>query len=104
VSAGASNSDRSAAIEAGGEGSSISTQQQSRGERVPLHRRFGNMHPAKYYREQARHARLLANRAPPGAVRDTLFKAAQNFDDIAEDLEAGAIEVRHPELMPQRRG
>jgi hypothetical protein len=33
-----------------------------------------------------------------------LIKAAQNFDDIAEDLEAGAIEVRHPELMPQQRG
>lgn len=25
-------------------------------------------------------------------------------EEIAEDLEAGAIEVRHPELMPQRRG
>ena len=62
------------------------------------------MHSPEYYREQARHARQLANRAPPGAVRDTLIKAAQDFDDIAEDLEAGAIEVRHPELMPQRRG
>jgi hypothetical protein len=62
------------------------------------------MYPPVYYREQARHARELANRSPPGAVHDTLFKAAQDFDDIAEDLEAGAIEVRHPELMPQRRG
>jgi hypothetical protein len=64
----------------------------------------GGMHPPEYYRGQARHARELANRAHPGAVRDTLLKAAQDFDEIAEDLEAGAIEVRHPELMPGRRG
>jgi hypothetical protein len=63
-----------------------------------------NMHPPEYYRQQSRHARQLANRAPPGAVQDTLFKATYDFDDIAEDLEAGAIEVHHPELLPQRRG
>jgi len=28
---------------------------------------------------------------------------ARDYDDIAEDLECGAIEMRHPELMPQRR-
>lgn len=32
-----------------------------------------------------------------------LDRAAQDYDEIAEDLEAGAIEMRHPELMPQRR-
>ena len=35
-------------------------------------------------------------------VRDTLRQTAQDFDDIAEDLETGAVEVRHPELLPQR--
>jgi hypothetical protein len=28
---------------------------------------------------------------------------ARDYDDIAEDLERGVIEIRHPELMPQRR-
>jgi hypothetical protein len=25
------------------------------------------------------------------------------YKDIAEDLESGAIEIRHPDLMPQSR-
>src|SRR6266436_8281927 len=29
-----------------------------------------------------------------------LHQAARDYDDIAEDLEGGAIEIRHPELMP----
>jgi hypothetical protein len=28
---------------------------------------------------------------------------AQDYSDIAEDLELGAIEIPHPELMPQLR-
>jgi hypothetical protein len=63
-----------------------------------------HMHPAEYYRERARHARELANSASPQSVLDALIKAAQDLDEIADDLEAGAIEVRHPELMPQRGG
>ena len=34
-------------------------------------------------------------------VRDTLRRTAQDFDEIAEDLETDAVEVRHPELLPQ---
>jgi hypothetical protein len=34
---------------------------------------------------------------------EVLHRVAHDYDDIAEDLEGGAIEVRHPELMPQRR-
>jgi hypothetical protein len=26
---------------------------------------------------------------------------AQDYEDLAEDLENGAIEIRHPELLPQ---
>jgi hypothetical protein len=33
--------------------------------------------------------------------RHDLLGLAQDYDDIAVDLEAGAIEVRHPERMPQ---
>jgi hypothetical protein len=31
------------------------------------------------------------------------MRLAQDFDELAEDLLRGAIEIRHPELMPQRR-
>jgi hypothetical protein len=31
----------------------------------------------------------------------TLRRMAEDFDDIAVDLEAGAVDVRHPSLMPQ---
>ncbi|MGA8759286.1 MAG: hypothetical protein WB611_23855 [Stellaceae bacterium] len=60
------------------------------------------MHAAEYYREQARRARRLASMVHQIDVRDTLRQTAQDFDDIAEDLETGAVEVRHPELLPQR--
>jgi hypothetical protein len=30
-----------------------------------------------------------------------LLRMAQDYTDIAEDLETGAVEIRHPELMPQ---
>jgi hypothetical protein len=32
-----------------------------------------------------------------------LMQMAQDYRDIAEDLENGAIEIRHPERMPQRQ-
>jgi hypothetical protein len=31
------------------------------------------------------------------------MRAAQDFDELAEDLLRGAVEIRHPELMPQNR-
>ena len=60
------------------------------------------MHRAQYHREQAERARRLA-RHVTGAAHDTLRQLAQDFDDIAEDLENGAVEIRHPELLSQRR-
>jgi hypothetical protein len=27
---------------------------------------------------------------------------AQDYDDIAEDLENGAVDIKHPEMLPQR--
>jgi hypothetical protein len=27
---------------------------------------------------------------------------AHDYDELAEDLENGAVEIRHPELLPQR--
>jgi len=29
-----------------------------------------------------------------------LRTAAQDYEDIAEDIDLGAIEIRHPELLP----
>jgi hypothetical protein len=31
----------------------------------------------------------------------SLLKLARDYQDIAEDLENGAVEIRHPERMPQ---
>ena len=62
------------------------------------------MHAPEYYREQARRARRLAAMAHQPELKETLTQAAQDFDDIAYDLEVGAVEIRHPELLPQRRG
>jgi hypothetical protein len=33
---------------------------------------------------------------------EMLRTAAQDYEDIAEDIDLGAIEIRHPELLPQR--
>jgi hypothetical protein len=58
------------------------------------------MEEASFYREQALHARRLAELAHQGDVRAALLQAAQEFDDRAEDLERGVAEPRHPELIP----
>jgi hypothetical protein len=46
----------------------------------------------------------LASGAVNLETADALTQAADDFDEIAEDLERGAIEIRHPELMPQNGG
>jgi hypothetical protein len=62
------------------------------------------MYEASYYRKQAVHARRLAGGAVNLSTAYALTQAADDFDEIAEDLERGAIEIRHPELMPQNEG
>jgi hypothetical protein len=37
----------------------------------------------------------------PTAKWGLLLRMAQDYEDLAEDLENGAIEIRHPELLPQ---
>ena len=41
--------------------------------------------------------------AASGPTSKNLWQIAFDYDDIAEDLETGAVEIRHPELMPQNR-
>jgi hypothetical protein len=60
------------------------------------------MQNAAYYRERAEHIRLLARQSSDG-LHAELMEAAQDFDELAEDLLRGAVEIRHPELMPQNR-
>jgi hypothetical protein len=59
---------------------------------------------AGYYRERAQNARRLAHDfAHRPDVAQELQKVAKDYDEIAADLERGAVEVRHPELMPQKQ-
>lgn len=60
------------------------------------------MREASYYREQAERARRLARSVTVRATEELLLRIGQDYEDLAVDLETGAIEIRHPELMPQR--
>jgi hypothetical protein len=59
------------------------------------------MQSAKYYRENAAKARRLLAGITPGKTSEMLEKLARDYDDIAVDLERGAIDIKHPSLMPQ---
>lgn len=62
---------------------------------------YAIMHSAKYYRGQAAKARGLARDVSTRYAADTLERMAVDYDDIADDLENGAVDIRHPELMKQ---
>jgi hypothetical protein len=52
-----------------------------------------------YYREQADHVRRLAEMTWQDELEALLRRVAHNYEEVAEDLEAGATEVCHPELL-----
>ena len=54
---------------------------------------------APYYREQADHVRRLAELAWQDELEALLRRVAHDYEEVAEDLEAGATEIRHPELL-----
>jgi hypothetical protein len=57
---------------------------------------------ARYYRQQAQRARRLRTSVTSTSdVAATLERLAEDMDDIATDLENGAINIVHPERMPQ---
>lgn len=64
--------------------------------------RFRSMHRASYYRDQADRARRLAREQTHHETKALLQRVAQDYDDIAEDLENGAVDIKHPEMLPQR--
>lgn len=59
------------------------------------------MQTTRYYRDQADKARALAHDVATPDAADTLQKMAEDYDDIADDLQNGAVDIRHPELMKQ---
>jgi hypothetical protein len=61
------------------------------------------MQSASYYVEQARKAERLSVQVTDNRASAELQRMAQDYRDIAQDLENGAIEIRHPERMPQRQ-
>src|SRR5205809_5909907 len=73
--------------------------------KAPTHRYrcLAFMHDPSYYRSQAERARRLALVPTDRGTQNTLLQMAQDYLDLVEDLESGAIEIRHPELMQQNR-
>ena len=58
------------------------------------------MRSHSYYRDQAERARRLARSVTDRdeGVKAILSQVAQEYEELAEDLEGGAVEIRHPEL------
>ena len=61
------------------------------------------MQKPRYYRSQAQVAQRLAGEIYNAEAAASLLKMARDYQDIAEDLENGALEIRHPERMPQAK-
>ena len=57
------------------------------------------MDRAAYYRERADHARELADAAWQPDLKDMLRGFAKDYDEVADDIENGATEIRHAELL-----
>jgi hypothetical protein len=51
------------------------------------------------YRERANHLRQLAEMTWQDDLEALLRRAARDYDEIADDLEAGSSEIRHNELI-----
>ena len=59
------------------------------------------MPDVSYYRERADHLRRLAEMTWQRDLEVSLRRLAQEYDETAEDLEAGATEIRHPGVLPE---
>ena len=60
---------------------------------------FAVMNCVAHYRDQANHTRQLADAAWQLDLRDMLRCIAKDYDEVAEDIETGATEIRHGELL-----
>jgi hypothetical protein len=59
------------------------------------------MQSAQYYRGQAAKALRLAQGITRPEVTEVLERLAHDYVEIAVDLEGGAVDLVHPERMPQ---
>jgi hypothetical protein len=57
------------------------------------------MDRASHYRNLAHHARQLAEATWQDNLEEILCRLARDFDETAEDIEAGSTEVPHSELL-----
>jgi hypothetical protein len=57
------------------------------------------MDRAAHFRRQADHSRQLADATRKRKVEDLLRRLARDYDEVAEDIETGATEIRHAELL-----
>ena len=58
------------------------------------------MDRSAHYRDQANHARQLAEATWQPNLRDLLLcHLAKDFDEVAADIEMGGIEIRHAERL-----
>jgi hypothetical protein len=59
------------------------------------------MHAASHYREEAEHMRRLLLEAHQPEINNLLHRLAQSYEEIAADLDSGAIEIVNPDRLPQ---
>ena len=57
------------------------------------------MDHAAHYRDRASHVRELADAAWQPDLKDMLRGLAKDYDEVADDIENGATEIRHAELL-----
>jgi hypothetical protein len=55
-----------------------------------------------YFRRCAARNRQLSRMMFQAGIRETLLNLAQDYDELADDLELGMAAIRHPELLPPR--
>ena len=60
---------------------------------------FHDMDSVSKYRERAKHLRRLAEMTWQDDLEALLRRVAHDYDEVANDLEAGATKIRHKELI-----
>ena len=60
---------------------------------------FELMNRAAYYRDRAERIRRLADAAWQPGLKEALRRLANDYDQVVEDIEMGATEIRHNELL-----
>jgi len=59
------------------------------------------MEEISYYLEQAARARRLSAETAQAEIGERLARLAQQYDQLADDIQQGAVDVRHPELRQE---